>query len=69
LGSEEESWMYWSLKTRKALGSGEASKTTSFEDLRTTEKPNGVVLESARMRSEDGWERRKWVWGCRDDFV
>ncbi|KAM1244917.1 hypothetical protein ACFX2I_036182 [Malus domestica] len=56
-GREEESWMYWSLKTRKVLefdGSGEVSKTTSLVDRRVTVKPNGVVLRRVKTRSLSG---------------
>ncbi|PQQ10421.1 hypothetical protein Pyn_19165 [Prunus yedoensis var. nudiflora] len=54
LGREEESWMYWSLKTKKVSGFdgfGEASKMTSWEDWRVTVKPNGVVLWRVKTRS------------------
>lgn len=77
-GSEEESWRYWSLKTKKVLEldmSGEMSKRTSLEERRATVKPKGVVLWRLKMRSElgsvilrlwgGGFRRSKgewWVW-------
>lgn len=33
-------------------GFGEVSKTTSFEDLRVSVKPKGVVLWRVKMKSE-----------------
>ncbi|KAM2042824.1 hypothetical protein ACFX16_036474 [Malus domestica] len=53
-GREEESWMYWSLKTKKVLGSddlGEVSKMTSLEERRVIVKPNGVVLRRVKTKS------------------
>ena len=64
-GSEEESWRYCSLKTKKELeleASGEVLKRTSTEERRVTVKPKGVVLWRVKMRSELGSEILR-LWG------
>lgn len=74
-GSEEESWIYWSLKTRKVLELvvfGDESKRTSPLDLRETEKPKGVVLWRVKTRSEVAVVRFWFSWrapelNCSDD--
>jgi len=61
IGSLEDSWIYWSLKTKKVSGldvSGDVSKRTSPEDFRVMVKPKGVVLCRVKSRSELGSERR-----------
>ncbi|XP_018721995.2 uncharacterized protein LOC108956672 [Eucalyptus grandis] len=63
-GREEESWRYWSLKTRKAKGSeAEVLKRTSPEEWWETEKEKEVALRRTKTRSEEvAAERWHWEW-------
>lgn len=64
-GSEEESWMYWSLNMRNVSAfwcSGEVLNRVSPVDRRRTVKLNGVVLWRVNSRSEFGVERVVGEW-------